>query len=112
MSSAVFGPADHFVTQQKRRWPAWIILCALFVVSHGVVAVGRAVGFHWRADGFSTPYRWASAFGTALYAFLALLIAHQLARRRLSSRAAMVGVIVVWGASSLFIYQYLLPFWP
>src|SRR2546421_1212536 len=83
-----------------------------FIGAHGVVAIARLAGFHWHADGFSIPYRWACAFGTALYAFLALLIAHRLARRRVSGQAAFVAVLVVWGASSLFVYQYLLPFWP
>src|SRR5205085_873957 len=83
-----------------------------FLVAHGAVELGRVLGFHVRADGFSLPYRWFTAFGTALYGFLALLIAYHLARRRVTERAALVGVLTIWGASSLFIYQYLLPFWP
>ncbi len=83
-----------------------------FLVGHAGAEAGRLVGLHWRTDGYSIPYRWATAFGTALYGFLALLIAYHLARRRLTQAAPLFGTLVVWGASSLFVYQYLLPFWP
>ena len=97
---------DHWGVGAAALWSPF------FLVAHAVVTVARAAGIHWQADGFSLPYRWACAFGTALFGFLSLLIAYQLARRRLSDGAALVGVLVVWGASSLFVYQYLLPFWP
>ncbi len=92
---------------------AAVMWAPFFLVAHGFVSALRLVGIHhWQADGFSLPYRWACGFGTALYAFLSLLIAYRIARRRLSGAAAMVGVVAVWGASSLVVYQYLLPFWP
>ena len=51
------------------------------LVAHGGVLLARALGSKVSADGFSAPYRYAMAFGTGLYGFLALLISFRLARK-------------------------------
>jgi len=103
-------PNDHVVN----HWGvgAAVLWTPFFLAAHVAVGVGRLSGAHWHADGFSAPYRWMCAIGTALYSFLALLIAYRVARRRVSEGAALVGAVAVWGASSLLVYQYLLPFLP
>lgn len=93
----------------RNQWAvgAAILWSPFFVLGHLSAAVGGQA-----TDGFSLPYRWWTGFGTALYAFGALLISALLVRRRTRSWAAVSAALVVWGASSLLVYQYFLPFWP
>jgi hypothetical protein len=84
-----------------------------FVAAHAGVNTMRAAGFdRWPADGYALPYLWLVAFATALFGFLALVISYRIARRIVSPGAALLGTIAVWGASSLIVYQYFLPFRP
>jgi hypothetical protein len=96
------------------RWsvgPA-LFWAPFFMLGHGLILVGRAHEPEWKADGYSTPYRWFTALGTAVYAFLGLLLAHSVARKVSRPGPAFLGTLGVWGASSLPVYQYFLPFWP
>ncbi len=61
-------------------------------------------------DGYSWPYLWSCAIGTALYAFLGLWLAYRLALRYTSPGAAFLATVAIWLASSLPVYIYFLPF--
>ena len=69
------------------------------------------MGGHVAADGYSTPYLWAMALGTALYGFLALWISFRLARKYVPERWAFLATLGIWFASSLPVYMYFNPSW-
>lgn len=66
----------------------------------------------WEADGFSFPYLWATAVATASFASIGVRFSYRVATRVARPGAAVAGTAAVWIASSLPIYQYLLPFGP
>ena len=61
-------------------------------------------------DGFSLPYRYLCALGTALYGFLGLLFAFSVARQLFDEWVAFWATLGLWFASGLPIYMYFLPF--
>lgn len=81
-----------------------------FLPAHVGVTLARLVGAAVSPDGYAAPYRWACAVGTATYGWLAILIGYSLAARVSGSRAALAAALAVWGASSLPVYMYFLPF--
>lgn len=87
-----------------------VLWAPFFLEAHaGVLALGE-LGRFVPADGYSLPYRAACALGTALYAFLGLLLAHRAARQFVSESAALWATLAIWGASSFPVYMYFLPF--
>ncbi|MGC1902200.1 MAG: hypothetical protein WA715_00095, partial [Candidatus Acidiferrum sp.] len=60
---------NHFTVGPAILWSPFLI------VAHASVLAARALGSSVPADGFSTPYRFAMALGTAVYGFLGLLLA-------------------------------------
>jgi hypothetical protein len=101
-------PTGH-VRNQWSVGPA-LLWTPFFGGGHIVAVLGGAVGAGWTADGFSFPYLWVTALGTSLYGAMAILLAYRLARTFCRPATAIVGTVAVWGASSLVVYQYLLPF--
>lgn len=78
-----------------------------FLVAHIFV---KATG-HWPADGYSFPYRWFCAFGTAFYTAIALFIARKVAVKVTNDTSATIATVAVFGATSLAVYALFLPFW-
>lgn len=81
-----------------------------FLAGHAAAHLLQARGQAVPADGFSWPYLWACAGGTALYAFLGLWLSYKMALRFAAPTAALFATIAVWLASSLPVYLYFLPF--
>jgi hypothetical protein len=81
-----------------------------FLAAHGAVAVLNLLSADIPADGFSAPYRWFCAVGTAVYGWLALVLLRGPASRLASERGALLAVVGIWWASSLPVYMYFLPF--
>ncbi len=96
---------NHFAVGPAILWSPFLILTHLAVLSYD------GLGGNAPADGYSRPYRVAMAFGTALYGFLALLIAFAVARRYVSERSAFLATLGIWFASSLPVYMYFNPSW-
>ena len=96
---------NHFTVGPAILWSPFLLL------AHAGVLLARALGSHVVADGFSTPYRLAMAFGTAIYAFLGLLLSFRLACKYVSERWALVATLGIWWASSLPVYMYFNPSW-
>ena len=80
------------------------------LVAHALAAALNVLGAGVAADGYSPIYRWLCAAGTAVYGALALAMAGGVAAKLAGRRAAAVGVVGVWWASSLPVYMYFLPF--
>ena len=96
---------NHFTVGPALLWSPFLL------VAHVGVLLAREFGSSVAADGFSAPYRYAMAFGTALYGFLALLFSFRLARKYVDSLWAFVATLTIWWASSLPVYMYFNPSW-
>lgn len=96
---------NHFTIGPAILWSPFVL------AAHAGVLIARAFGSSVAADGFSAPYRFAMALGTAFYGFLALLISFRLARKFVSEQAALLATLAIWGGSSLAVYMYFNPSW-
>jgi hypothetical protein len=81
-----------------------------FLAGHVAARVLTSLGHPVAVDGYSWPYVWACAIGTALYAFLGLWLSYRMALRFAAPGAALLATIAIWLASSLPVYLYFLPF--
>jgi hypothetical protein len=96
---------NHFTVGPALLWSPF------FLLAHGGVLLARALGSSVTADGFSSPYRIAIAFASALYGFLALLLSFRLARQYAGQVWALLATLAIWWASSLPVYMYFNPSW-
>jgi hypothetical protein len=88
-----------------------LLWAPFLIVAHVAVLAANAMGAHIAADGFSKPYIYAMAIGTAVYAFFALIFAFRLACRYVEPQWALLAMIGVWLASSFPAYLYVFPSW-
>ena len=86
--------------------------CALlwspfYLLAHAGVLLARALGAGVAADGFSLPYVAAVCYGSALYGFLGLLLAHEALRRwgAVDDGTAATIVAALWWGSPLLYYM-------
>jgi len=96
---------NHFTVGPAMLWSPFLLL------AHGGVLLARALGSQLPADGFSAPYRYAMAFATGLYGFLALLLSFRLASKYVSPTWSFVATMAIWWGSSLPVYMYFNPSW-
>ena len=96
---------NHFSVGPAILWSPFLLL------AHAGVLLARAFGSSVPADGFSFPYILAMAFGTALYAFLGLLLSYSLSQKYVERRWAFLATAGIWAASSLPLYMYFNPSW-
>ena len=96
---------NHFTVGPAILWAPFL------VAAHSGVFTANALGAHIPADGFSTPYLVAMAFGTAIYGFLGLLFSYSLTKKYVEDRWAFLATLGVWLASSLAVYMYFNPSW-
>lgn len=96
---------NHFTVGPALLWSPFLLL------AHIGVLLARALGSSIVADGFSAPYRYATALGTGFYGFLALLFSFRLTRKFVASVWAFLATLAIWWASSLPVYMYFNPFW-
>jgi hypothetical protein len=96
---------NHFTVGPAMLWSPFLL------VTHSGVLLARALGSKVPADGFSAPYRYAMAFATGLYGFLALLLSFRLACKYVKPVWCFVATIAIWWGSSLPVYVYFNPSW-
>lgn len=96
---------NHFTVGPAMLWSPFLLL------AHGGVLIARALGSSVAADGFSAPYRYAMAFGTALCGFLGLLLSFELACKYAGPIWSFLATLGVWWASPLPVYMYFNPSW-
>jgi hypothetical protein len=96
---------NHFTVGPAILWGPFLL------IAHAGVLLARVMGSHVAADGFSAPYRFAMAFGTALYGFVGLLLANRLASKYVDGCSAFLATICIWWSSSLPVYMYFNPSW-
>jgi hypothetical protein len=82
-----------------------------YAAAHAAVVAARAAGAGVAQDGLSWPYTAAAAFGSALYGFLGLLLAHDVLTRdeAFSAAAATLAVAALWLATPVLYYLTLAP---
>lgn len=98
-------PTGHVINQwavgPAVLWAPWFLAAHAFVVAAGADP----------QDGYAPVYLRAVATGSMVYAFLAVVLAVSAARRLgLSANAARFAAVLIWGASALLMYAYMLPF--
>jgi Dolichyl-phosphate-mannose-protein mannosyltransferase len=96
---------NHFSIGPAILWSPFLL------AAHLAVQINHFFAGHISADGFSFPYAFAMAMGTAIYGFLGIFLSFQLAKKYFSARWAFLGVLGVWFASSLPVYMYFNPSW-
>jgi hypothetical protein len=96
---------NHFTIGPAILWSPFLL------IAHSGVLLARYFGSTIPADGFSAPYRFAMALGTAFYGFLAVFLAFRIARKFVSERCALFATLAIWGGSSLAVYMYFNPSW-
>lgn len=96
---------NHFTVGPAMLWSPFLL------VAHGGVLLARALGAKIPSDGFSAPYRYSMAFGTAFYGFLALLLSFRLAGKYVGLVWSFIATLAIWWASSLPVYMYFNPSW-
>jgi hypothetical protein len=96
---------NHFSVGPAMLWSPFLL------VAHGCVLLARALGSNVSADGFSSPYRFAMAFGTGLYGFLALVLSFRLACKYVGPMWSFLATLAIWWGSSLPFYMYFNPSW-
>ena len=96
---------NHFTVGPAMLWSPFLLL------AHGSVLLARSLGSEVLADGFSAPYRYAMALGTAVYGFLALWLSFRLARKYVGPVWSFIATLAIWWASSLPVYMYFNPSW-
>jgi hypothetical protein len=80
-----------------------------FLLAHGIVLAGRAVGLPLAADGYSDVYQIFIAMGSMVYGFIGLLLSYRLARRYTSAAAALVATLLIWLAGNAICYMIFEP---
>jgi len=111
-SGALRPPMRSATGRVVNQWaigPALLWL-PFFLIAHALVGALNLAGAGIAADGYSAIYRWCCAAGTATYGGLALAMAAGAAVRLAGRRAAAMGAVGIWWASSLPVYMYFLPF--
>lgn len=106
----IFRTATNHLENHFTVGPA-ILWAPFLIAAHAGVLVARALGSNVAADGFSAPYRFAMALGTAVYGFLGLLLAMRIAAEYVGERWALLATVAIWWASSLPVYMYFNPSW-
>lgn len=96
---------NHFSVGPAILWAPFLI------AAHVAVLLLDALGKQIPPDGFSWPYLYAMAIGTAVYGFLGLWISFRIARRYFSEPSAAVATFGIWFATSLPVYMYFNPSW-
>jgi len=96
---------NHFTVGPALLWSPFLL------VAHGGVLLARSLGSAVLADGFSAPYRYAMALGTAICGFLGLLFSFKLAAQYVDALWAFLATLTFWGGSSLPVYIYFNPSW-
>ena len=90
---------------------AAFVWAPFFLAAHGAVLLARSLGAGVPADGFSWPYLTAVSLGSALYAFLGLLLIHDALRRhgRVGEPTATWTVAGLWLATPVLYYMTIAP---
>jgi hypothetical protein len=88
-----------------------VMWAPFYAVAHVAVLAGRVLGSSVPADGLAWPYAAAAAYGSAVYGFLGLLLAHDALVKagRFGEAAAALAVGALWLGTPVLYYLTLAP---
>lgn len=88
-----------------------LLWAPFYALAHGAVLSARALGSAVPADGFAWPYAAAAAYGSAVYGFLGLLLAHDalVKNGRFGESAAALALGALWLGTPVLYYLTLAP---
>jgi hypothetical protein len=88
-----------------------VLWSPFYLIAHVAVMAARAAGSGIPADGFAWPYTAAAAYGSAVFGFFGLLLAHDALTRHggFSAPAATLSVAGLWLATPALYYLTLAP---
>ena len=108
---SVWGKAPTGLIQNIYPVGSSLLWSPFFLSTHLVTKVLNLSGFKIPPDGYSPPYLRLVAFGSAFYAFVGLLLIYSICRKYFPKDVVLLAIVLIWFASSLPVYMYLLPFY-
>lgn len=90
---------------------AGLLWSPFFLAAHTGVLLARGMGLDVAADGFAFPYLAAVSFASAFYAFVGLLLVHDLLQRAggFPETIATLSVVALWLGSPIAYYTTIAP---
>lgn len=83
-----------------------VLWAPFFLIAHGFSLLACTWGLPVVANGYETQYIWMVSIGSALYAFIGILMTYYLCRALFSPSVSTLAVSAVWLASPLVFYMY------
>lgn len=103
--------AERGMTLTGYTYNEWAVGSAVlwspfFLIAHGVSLLARALGLPVVADGYGAQYIWAVSIGSAIYAFIGILLTYRLGRALFAPNICTLATLAIWLASPLVFYMY------
>lgn len=103
--------AERGVTITGYTYNEWAVGSAVlwspfFLTAHGFSLLARAWGLPVVTDGYGAQYIWAVSIGSAVYAFIGILLTHRLGRAFFPPNISTLATVTTWLASPLVFYMY------
>jgi hypothetical protein len=83
-----------------------ILWSPFFLLAHVLVTLADRLGFPVAADGYGAPYIWAVSLGSAIYAFIGIILTYRLCCALFSPSVSVLATLAVWLSSPLVFYMY------
>ena len=103
--------AERGMTPTGHTYNEWAVGSAIlwspfFLAAHGLSLLARAVGLPVVTDGYAAQYIWAISLGSALYAFIGLLLTYRVCRQFFTLPVSVLAATAIWLSSPLVFYMY------
>lgn len=86
-----------------------VLWSPFFLAAHIPSLLLQTFGFDVAADGYGPQYAFAICIGSAIYAFIGLLLAYCVARQVSGRKSALLATTMIWLASGVTFYMFLHP---
>lgn len=83
-----------------------VLWSPFFLIAHGFSLFASALGVPISADGYGAQYIWAVSIGSAIYAFVGILLTYRLGCALFSPNTCTLATLATWLASPLVFYMY------
>ncbi len=99
---------------QANKYPigSALLWFPFFLIGHIITLIANAIGANIPVNGYSKYYIYLVSFGSALYAFIGLILSYLIAKKFFRPTIALLATIGIWFASSLPVYMFLYPSMP
>jgi hypothetical protein len=103
--------AERGTTATGYTYNEWAVGSAVlwlpfFLVAHGFSLLSGALGSPVVADGYGAQYIWAVSIGSAVYAFIGVLLTYRLCRALFSPDVSTLATLAIWLGGPLVFYMY------